>query len=705
MFIGLFARLRERENCSTVLFTSVLGPFVFVCFRSMILSLSDCSVKRKNEVIWLRSAIGRNKRGNERLVLAKTAACQRNARLNTGVSEAGGRSSSRSRPILSAGSWQRGFLGLTIILIGGTTSDLRAESRRCKPPAAKAEIVESRPRVLYTDILSGPTSGGEGGLGIYLSIFGRNFTQPTSAGTGGGGHNARVFIGGHPVANYRYAGVSAGRPDIQQITVQVGRLGNVAWGRPLAIQVEVNGLRSNSDITFTPNPGNIYFVDNVNGDDATGRAGDIVHPFRSVQTSDASRGLWPHVKPGDFVVMHGKGLPWEGSGVDGYFLRFQTSGTAPRGITGSGPITLMGYPGEDVFINETYAASSRGAIAARSAGPRIVSNGNSPKRSLANPNICEQNRRLFCSQWVVVANLRVEGGGKDGAIDLETGGNNWRIVNNILSASTAHASARSGGIAGDGLHVAILGNTIRDINSPDPGLQNHGIYIDGPGSYRIDYNYIHDVPGGSGFQVYGDQTATGSFATSNVSFSHNWVDHVAKYCINFADNSARGFSAFDNVLAYCGMAGLRVNSRILEEAKVYNNTFYATDSLAGDHYGAIVIDSKLKRGALEVRNNIFVPRKHMPYMGGDAALTEPNPFALFTNNLYFGGNGSIGFDSASLIGDPAFADSESCDFRLSPHSGAIGRGSAKVGTLVTDDFDFTSYPKEKSFEIGAYRLR
>jgi hypothetical protein len=64
-----------------------------------------------------------------------------------------------------------------------------------------------------------------------------------------------------------------------------------------------------------------------------------------------------------------------------------------------------------------------------------------------------------------------------------------------------------------------------------------------------------------------------------------------------------------------------------------------------------------------------------------------------------------GFDSAPLIGNPSFVDSKSWDFHLSPHSGAVGRGSAKVGTLVTDDFDFTSYPKEKSVEIGAYRLR
>jgi len=458
-------------------------------------------------------------------------------------------------------------------------------------------------------------------------------------------------------------------------------------------------------MTFTPNPGNIYFVDNVNGDDATGRAGDIAHPFRTVQTSAPSQDVWSHVKPGDFVVMRGGGSPWQGSGADGYFLRFQTSGTAPRGRIGTGPITAMGYPGEDVFINETYAASRLGAIAARSAGARIVTNGSPSKGRVPDPDVCEQNRKLYCSQWIVIADLRVEGGGKDGAIDLETGANHWRIVNNILSASSADASARSGGIAGDGLDVVILGNTVKDVNSPDPGLQNHGIYIDGPGSYRVDYNYIHDVPAGSGFQIYGDQTTTGSFATSDVSFSHNWVDHVAKYCINFADNSARNISAFDNVLAYCGMAGLRINSPTLLGAKVYNNTFYEADSSAGDHYGTIVIDSRLKRGALDVRNNIFVPHLHMPYMGGDATVTAPNQFALFMGNLYFNGKGKPAFDSAPVIGDPAFVDSESCDFHLLPDSSAFAHGSTKVRSAVRDDFDFTRYNDALRPSIGAYRLR
>src|SRR5438445_731162 len=82
------------------------------------------------------------------------------------------------------------------------------------PPSLAAQ--SAAPLVLYTDVLSGPNSGGENNDGTYLSIFGQNF------GTSGLGTSTRVFIGGAEVASYRYLGSSAGRPDVQQITVQVG---------------------------------------------------------------------------------------------------------------------------------------------------------------------------------------------------------------------------------------------------------------------------------------------------------------------------------------------------------------------------------------------------------------------------------------------------------------------------------------------------
>ena len=141
------------------------------------------------------------------------------------------------------------------------------------------------PVVLYTDILSGPNTGGENNKGIYLSIFGKNL------GATGIGTAIKVFINNVEVDNYRYFGVSRGRQDIQQITVQVGALGSPAVGSPLPIRVNVLGVDSNTDKTFTVLPGNIYFVDNVKGVDTatTNTGGTFTAPFRNVQLSGGAR--------------------------------------------------------------------------------------------------------------------------------------------------------------------------------------------------------------------------------------------------------------------------------------------------------------------------------------------------------------------------------------------------------------------------------
>src|SRR5438128_8968264 len=87
--------------------------------------------------------------------------------------------------------------------------------------AACACAAVPKPLVLFTDLLSGPNDGGENNNGCYLSIFGKNFGEPAGLGS-----LTKVFIGGVEVSNYRYLGPSQGRPDIQQLTVQIGHLGN-----------------------------------------------------------------------------------------------------------------------------------------------------------------------------------------------------------------------------------------------------------------------------------------------------------------------------------------------------------------------------------------------------------------------------------------------------------------------------------------------
>jgi len=125
--------------------------------------------------------------------------------------------------------------GTTASFIASGTCTIKATQAGNSTYAAAAPVSQSftvsgalsssgAPLILYTDLLSGPTSGGENNNGTYLSIFGQNF------GTSGLGTTTKVFIGGVEVASYRYLGTSLGRPDVQQITVQVGALSGLTRG-------------------------------------------------------------------------------------------------------------------------------------------------------------------------------------------------------------------------------------------------------------------------------------------------------------------------------------------------------------------------------------------------------------------------------------------------------------------------------------------
>jgi hypothetical protein len=540
------------------------------------------------------------------------------------------------------------------------------------------------PRVLYTDILSGPNVGGEGNKGIYLSIFGKNF------GAGGLGDRIKVYINNIEVDSYRYFGASRGRSDIQQISVQIGSIGNPAQGVPLPIKVVVAGVSSNQDHTFMVNPGRILFVDNVKGDDATAVPGSVSRPFRYVQRPDLKLGAWGAAQAGDFIVMRGTSTPWQDFGYEDYFLRARDkSGSPPMGISGTGPITLMGYPGEDVYINMPYSNRYNGAISAIN--------------GLTYPGM---------GQWMNVSNLRVEGGGNDGVINLEIRGHHWRVVNNELTASTARATAKAGGIVGNGRDAVFMGNYIHDVKGD--GQHNHGIYIDGEGSYNIAFNRIEDITGGNGFQIYVNGS-NGSEIADNVSLHHNWISDIGKHGINVSDNARAGLRIYNNVVSNTRLAGIRFNSSQLRDCKVYNNTIYGTNTAQNPAYGAVSNDDVLRDEAIDFRNNIVIPSNGTQYLAGTVGFG--GGASRLTHNLWQGGAGpsfwlylrrlagravsATEIDSAPIEGSPGFK-LPGKDFHLSAGSAAIDTADSRVAALVTNDYDALPRPLGKGFDVGAF---
>lgn len=539
-------------------------------------------------------------------------------------------------------------------------------------------VIAGAPLVLYTDVNSGPNSGGENNEGAYLSIFGKNF------GGTGLGTTVTVTIGGVAVNNYRYLGPSRGRPDIEQITVQVGALGNPTPGTPLPIQVTVGGVASNTDQTFTVNPGRMLFV-SQSGNDSTALPGDITHPFQHVQ--NGSNGAFDVIQPGDTIVMRGTPLagapitsdPTSASSAwtdayNGYFVRFIShNGTAPTGASGSGPLALIAYPNEDVYIYESYASGAKGAISG------------------------VDTTAYTGGRYVTVADLRIEAGGSSGVVNQQIAGQYWRVVNNELTAVTGSTDANNlaGGITGNGTGSFWFGNHIHNINSASP-QEMHGIYIDGDGSYQIAYNLIEQVTDGSAFQVFVNG-GNGSTQANNVVFHHNMIHDSAKYGINIADNSHNGFVYYDNVVYNSARGCLRFNSSILAGAKIYNNTFYNCASIAG--YGVVNNDATLPSNALDMENNIFYATNGGTYSGGSNGMSSG--IGTVTNNLFYGGSDGDLWDSHPISGDPLFVNAALDAFHLSVGSPAIGAGDTAATSIVTTDYDLN--PRATSvIDIGAY---
>lgn len=546
------------------------------------------------------------------------------------------------------------------------------------------------PRVVFTDVPSGPVSGGEGNQGAYLSIFGRNFGSPDGLGT-----RTKVTIGGVEVANYRSLGPSqvADRLGLQQLTVQVGALTGKAAGQAWPVRVLVDGVASNVDVTFTPNPGRVLFVA-LSGNDATAAANDINHPWRHLQ--DNAGGAYGALRAGDQVVL--RGGTWQDTlGIDGTWLRFgndpSKKGSAPTGAAGTGWIHFTRYPGpiganapEDVHY--VTPANQRGGIQGPWSAIRGVS-----------------------GEYIAISNLRIEVDAtakSDAApINLQYSAGPWQITNNEIgpwpSTLAAPNNAKAAGISGEGLGVVIRGNHIHDIacakGRPTNPLENHGIYIDDDGRYDIGFNVFERITGGNGLQIY----TNGGFSqvTNNVSFHHNVVDGVGKHGINLADGSGSNIRVFDNLVLNTQYSGLRINSVDLKGAKVYNNTFFNT-SLKGasDFYGTLSNDWGLKAGSVDFVNNILRPAPGTRYTGGSVGFggTEGS----WSNDLWFGGmEGVPDFAQAPVAADPKFVAAGS-DFHLHAGSPAINAGSGAVSALVKDDLESRRRPKLGAYDIGAY---
>jgi hypothetical protein len=537
-------------------------------------------------------------------------------------------------------------------------------------PAADA------PFVAYTDVVAGPTSGGENNKGTYLSLFGVNF------GSGGAGSRVKVLINDVEVDNYRYLGPSRGRSDIEQITVQVGALGKPRPGVPLPIKVVANGVASNTNNTFTVQPGDILFV-STHGDDATAARNDIKRPWRHVQTP-SQEGALAKVQPGDVVVLRGgPGVIWSDVGYDNRWFRFRrVTGNAPTGEKGHGYISVLAYPGEDV----------------RYVPP--------PRTSGGIHGIGEDYPEL--SDWIVVSGLHiesVESSQTDGApINLQANSDHWRIVNNELGPwpSPASASNKAGGVAGNGKNNVVLGNHIHDIGG---GQLNHGIYLDSAcRDVEVAYNSIHDITGGNLIQTFDN---IGERPLDGILIHHNLLHSGGRFGLNISGGT-RSLAAWNNVIHSTALAAVRFSFKGEPgiNIAIVHNTIFNANTVSSPGNGLIVNDDKLDSGAVLFQNNVVATGPKSRSIAYYLALSE-GPAITFRRNLWNGLGPPPRQDADPVAGglqssDPRFTAAARRDFSLDKESAAVDQATPKNPMKITDDFRLKRRPSGAAADVGAF---
>lgn len=527
--------------------------------------------------------------------------------------------------------FQRQIRALAVLAIGAPA---------CSTPCRG--VVPSPPQIFFTDLLSGPVTGGEQNLGVFVTLYGEGFGAARGAST--------VTIGGAEVARYVSWGEDVAPRDLDRIVVQPGPA--VVAG---PIVVTVDGA-SSAGQPFTARAGEIYFVA-VGGDDDD--PGTLAEPWATVAHAEET------IAAGDTVYVR-DGVAETGEDAFDAALSIEDGGAI--GL----PKAIVSYPGAVATIGST----------ALEFGVRVPNLGGA-------------------ATDVVLAGLRLRG--LTSALDIGgNGSSRWRVVGNDISCP--EGNGQTGCFAASlASFIALLGNEIHDISQqgPQPLKQYHAVYFTTDTNWiSVGWNEIRDNRSCRAIQFHSSPlcvpacgpTDTTGFNQYGLDVFSNWIDGAVCDGVNFAtvDPSQGIVRAWNNVISRVGAgpdppdgaanyAGIFIPGSTNSgpagsgQIELYNNTLVdcgaAAGSLSTDR-GAFARGSGSPALTVRLRNNVVVQEVGEPYLspnGNPALLTG-------SHNLWFGNGAPPGGFSDSLALDPHFFDSSAGDYRLAVSSPAIDSG-------------------------------
>jgi hypothetical protein len=156
------------------------------------------------------------------------------------------------------------------------------------------------PVLFYTDLDSGPKTGGENNQGVYVTVYGRNF--------GGAQGGSTLTLGGVNVIVKSWCAACnpTNGPASDMIVFQPGVA--TASGSALDIVLTTSGGSSTLTGAFTVRSGNIYFVDASAANDSG--SGSLASPKKLIQSGYnlMTAGDTLYVKSGTYSADNGFGF-------------------------------------------------------------------------------------------------------------------------------------------------------------------------------------------------------------------------------------------------------------------------------------------------------------------------------------------------------------------------------------------------------------
>jgi hypothetical protein len=646
---------------------------------------------------------------------------------------------------------------LTTTSLAGTIADQAGNAMTNFTPgtnlgSAKNIVIDttapSTPLIVATDFIAGPTAGGENGAGAYLTVIGQNFGSFADWGV-----TNHLYLGGCEVANYRFlqpvlggsGNTVANLLGLKALGVQVGSLCGATAGSVLKIDMTVNGVHpsnptdgsgnyrdmltkydgTSDSLTWTVQPGTIYFVDLAQGSDSND--GSFDHPFQHVQGADGHSGALRMANgdttkdgtpPGTWVVVRGGNYSFSGAQIagadDGWFVAnlFRIGGTAPTGAANRGPICITSYPGaagtNSPELVKFYPPPKTNNSGNTVGGGGFIGN-DQARADTANPY---DNAKPY-TKWIHWSRIFISSspyGARDAApINLDSSCDYCRVINTELTwpwAANGDNTTNAAGIAGNGYHMRVALNYVHDIAGNASDNQNHGIYLDGSlhsaNDVVVAFNTFRNLTAGNGVQTYDAQSDE---TLANISVHHNWVENAHKHGLN-QGNMTGSAVWYDNIVLYSGEAGIRIvgaDSSANNSIKVYNNTVYGWGRVVSSRYGYFD-DGGTGGHVVDVRNNIFMLPAGSPYSAAGGFVAIDVGQDTFNNNRYFDANGKHAStpseDSTGTYGNPGFT-SAGTDFSLATGSACINAGSTPLGPRAYG-FLLNTAPQGAAPDVGAY---